>query len=85
MSISQVKHRLKKSSALSTERLKARSGPNVGLIFDLRDRLIRFETGGFYVLLTGIPVYLSSQTSAQKEFGFDHKAAESSLCGKTHV
>ena len=33
-SISQVKYRLKKSSALSTERLKARSGPNAGLIFE---------------------------------------------------
>ena len=47
--------------------------------------MIRVENGGFYDLLNGIDVYLSSQKSGQIEFGFERKAAENPLCGKTHV
>ena len=35
-----------------------------------------------FMLINGIDVYLSGQTSAQKEFGFEHRAAERPLCGK---
>ena len=44
-----------------------------------------FENCGFYIFLNWINVYLSSQSQLKIEFGFEHRVAESQLCGKTHV